>query len=64
MAYEIKIDQASCIGCGACVATCPECFDMDEKKGKAKAKKPKCDSPCAQDAADNCPVEAIAVKKV
>jgi len=65
MAYEIKVDQDVCIGCGACVATCAEHFEMDEAKGKAKPKKTKVEElGCAQDAADNCPVECIHVKKL
>ncbi len=30
------VDQDTCIGCGACAATCPEVFEMNED-GKAVA---------------------------
>jgi ferredoxin len=64
MAYKIEIDQGECIACGACIATCPESFEMDEKKHKAKPKNSRVDElGCAQDAADNCPVECIHIKK-
>jgi len=29
MAAEIKIDTDECIGCEACVETCPEVFSFD-----------------------------------
>lgn len=55
----IKIDVDMCIGCGACVASCPEYFDMDED-GKAKLLKEVVSiTECVQDAIDACPVGAI-----
>jgi ferredoxin len=50
----VSVDKDKCIGCGACVATCPEGFEMDG--GKAKAKGPQ---PCSKEAQDGCPVGAI-----
>ncbi len=50
----VKVDKEKCIGCGACVATCPEGFEM--KDGKAKAKKA---VPCSSEAQAGCPVGAI-----
>ena len=53
----VKVDKNKCIGCGACVGTCPEVFKMGEN-GKAKVKAQK-DLPCVEEAIDSCPVDAI-----
>jgi len=57
-----KVDKNLCIGCGACVALCPEVFELKED-GKAYVKNPadcnKCDCQAAQ---DSCPVEAISLE--
>ena len=53
----VSINKETCIGCGACVSTCPEVFEMgDDGKAKVKAQK---DSPCVKKATDECPVKAI-----
>ena len=53
----VKINKETCIGCGACVSTCPEVFEMgDDGKAKIKAQK---DIPCVKEAMENCPVNAI-----
>ncbi len=57
---KIKIDKEKCVGCGACVAVCPKVFEL--KDGKANAKTPDTKEPCAKEAADSCPVQAISVK--
>ena len=58
MRYCVK---ESCVGCGLCVATCPEGFFMNEN-GSAQA----VDGPVepaweasAREAMENCPVGAI-----
>jgi ferredoxin len=61
MAYKIVVNEETCIGCGACAASCDN-FEMDE--GKAHAKKAEVeDLGCNQEAADVCPVDAIKVEK-
>ena len=51
-----KVDQNKCIGCGTCVALCPKVFSMgDDGKAKSNGKK----APCAKEAEDSCPVDAI-----
>lgn len=50
----VSVDKEKCIGCGACVSVCPEGFEL--KDGKAHVKK---NAPCAKEAAENCPVQAI-----
>jgi len=56
----VKVDKNKCVGCGLCVASCPENFKMGAD-GKAEAIKKEA-APCAQEAADNCPVGAISIK--
>jgi ferredoxin len=58
MAHKITVDQNKCIGCGACVATCPESFTL--KEGKARPIKTKVEKiTCESDAQAGCPVRAI-----
>ena len=52
----VKVDEGKCIGCGACVATCSEGFEL--KEGKAHVKK---EAPCSKAAVAGCPVGAISV---
>ena len=55
----VSIDKEKCIGCGACAATAPDCFEIDEEEMKAKVKQGcKCDAKC-KEAIENCPVDAI-----
>lgn len=55
----VKIDQEKCIGCGACAALAPDCFEMKDYKAHVK-KGCKCDADCKQ-AVEACPVDAISV---
>ncbi len=59
---KIKIDKEKCIGCGTCVALCPEVFDIGED-GKSYVKNPngKCDN--IEEVINACPVGAISVEK-
>ena len=50
----VSVDKEKCIGCGACVAVCPEGFEM--KDGKAKVNG---DAQCSKEAEAGCPVGAI-----
>lgn len=52
----VKINKSKCIGCGACVSSCPEVFEMSDGKAKVKSQK---DAPCVKKAIDSCPVNAI-----
>jgi len=62
-AKTVVVNQETCIGCGACVAICPDVFEMGSD-GKSRVKKlgncGKCD---CQQAIDSCPVTAISWKK-
>lgn len=64
--YKIELDKKLCIGCGACVNTCPENFDLEEdgeRKAFVKHKEVKVIS-CNKEAEDICPVQAIKVKEI
>lgn len=55
----IKVDQARCIGCGLCVTTCPDVFELgDDSKSHVK-NAAGCESCNCQQALDECPANAI-----
>jgi len=62
---KVKIDESTCIGCGTCVALCPEVFELGED-GKAKVKLQNSKTPKLQaeidEAIEVCPVKAISLK--
>lgn len=53
----------SCIGCGMCVSTCPQVFEMtDEGLARAKVEEVPADAvSAALDAQSGCPVNAIEI---
>jgi ferredoxin len=58
------VDEETCIGCGLCVETCPEVFDMDDDKARAKVDEvPAGAADSCREAAENCPVEAITIEE-
>jgi len=59
---EIIIDRDKCIGCGLCVSLCPECFELDEEN-KSRAIKQDCQGLKLDEVAEDCPVQAITIKK-
>ncbi|RLJ03279.1 MAG: ferredoxin [Candidatus Aenigmatarchaeota archaeon] len=59
---KVTVDHEACIGCGSCVALCPEVFELGED-GKSHVKNPDaCDQCNCQEAADVCPVGAITLE--
>lgn len=63
MAKQIIIDEDECIGCEACVETCPEAFGFDDDKEKAYVldeADPELD--CVDEAVASCPAECISVE--
>lgn len=56
----VKVNEEKCIGCGMCSGLCPETFVMGAS-GKAEVVNAEV-TECANNAAENCPVEAITVK--
>jgi ferredoxin len=59
------VDKDACIGCGLCPAVCPEIYEMEDD-GKAVASGdeiPEDLKSSAQEAAEQCPVDAIAIEE-
>lgn len=59
---KVAVDPDVCIGCELCVQTCPDVYEMkgDVAREKVDTVPPEHEE-SAQQAADDCPVEAIAV---
>lgn len=55
---NIVVDGEKCIGCGTCVAFCPDCFELKDGISVVKSDCEKC-SCDVQEAIDACPVGAI-----
>lgn len=58
---KVEVDQNLCIGCGLCVSSCPEVFEMTEE-GKSSAKEVECACDL-KEIAEDCPVQAIEVEE-
>ncbi len=55
-----KVEQDTCVGCGACESTCPEVFEVIDDKSQVKLNPvPKEFQSPALSAEDGCPVLAI-----
>ena len=55
--------EDTCTACGLCVDTCPEVFDMGDEIAKVIVEEvPKEYEEATQQAADECPVEAIIIE--
>ncbi len=64
MAKKVTLDKDLCIGCGVCNAVAPEVFDWDDD-GKMKTVMDEVPADLEQvteDAANDCPVQAIEVE--
>jgi ferredoxin len=58
----VKIED-TCTACGLCVDTCPEVFDMGDEMAQVIVDEvPEEYEDAVQQAADECPVEAIVVE--
>lgn len=62
---KVKVNQDSCIGCGACAAICDKVFEInDDGLSQAKVETVEdSDSQDVRDAADACPTGAIEVEE-
>ena len=60
MATNITIEEDDCLGCEACVETCPSVFAMDDDSGKAVViDGANFDEDCVEEAIASCPAECI-----
>ncbi|MFA5422957.1 MAG: ferredoxin [Phycisphaerae bacterium] len=59
---KARIDD-TCTSCGLCVDTCPDVFEMGPDKAVVKVNEVPAEfEDLAQQAADECPVEAIIIE--
>jgi ferredoxin len=59
---KVRIEDM-CTACGLCCDTCPEVFEMGSEKAEVKVEEvPPEFEDAVQQAADECPVEAIVVE--
>jgi ferredoxin len=57
------IDAEACTGCGLCSDTCPEVFELSDDVATVKVNPiPTSAVESAEEAAENCPVEAITLE--
>jgi len=58
------IDLDLCIGCGLCVEICPQVFGLNEEDlAYVKDEKAYTTASCCEEAAQECPVEAITMEQ-
>lgn len=61
---KAKVDENTCTGCGLCVDTCPEVFQLEDSLAKViAAQVPAKARAACREAADNCPVQAITIEE-
>ena len=60
---KAKVNAELCVGCGLCVSTCPDIFEMKDDKAVTKTDvvSAQAEETCRQ-AKDDCPVEAIIIE--
>ena len=58
----VRIEEDLCIGCGVCVSTCPDVFELNDE-GKATIISKDYSACDVKDVAESCPVDAIIVEE-
>ncbi len=60
---KIAIDKELCTGCGLCVDSCPDIFELAGDIAQPKVDiVPEAAEECVQQAAEDCPASAIKVE--
>ncbi|MHC4982610.1 MAG: ferredoxin [Planctomycetota bacterium] len=60
---RVTVDD-NCTGCGLCVDTCPEVFDLDDDVAKVLENPvPEEHADACRDAVEGCPAEAITLEE-
>jgi len=77
--YRIVVDRNTCIACGLAPSLCPQVFELGEDNGRNRVTNrynektseeksvgvvPEDHYECVKEAAEACPVQAIAVEKI
>jgi ferredoxin len=61
---KATVDKELCTGCGVCVDTCPEVFVLDDDTARVIVNEvPEEAEESCKEAAESCPVDAIAVEE-
>ena len=61
---KATVNQDTCTGCGLCLDTCPEVFEMDGPTARVKVDTvPAGTEASCCEAKENCPVEAISIEE-
>jgi ferredoxin len=59
---KARVDKDTCTGCGLCVDTCPEVFEIDGGLAIVKVNPvPLSSADSCRDAVNGCPVNAISI---
>lgn len=59
---KAMVDKDLCISCGLCPEICPDVFAMGDDEKALVKENSDCSAECCREAADSCPVGAIAVE--
>jgi ferredoxin len=61
---RVYVDPELCSGCGLCVDTCPEVFELEEEIAVVKMDEVPVElQETCREAVDNCPTEAISIEQ-
>jgi ferredoxin len=61
--WTVAVDRRVCVGSGLCAGSAPEAFRLDQARRSHPVAEETEASDRVLDAAENCPVEAIAIRR-